>query len=315
MTGQPSATAEPITVAICTFKRVDGLRRTLQGLWTQQGLPNAGLHVLIVDNDAAASARQVAESSQAPLPWSLRYVVESRPGVAAARNRCLTEATTDLLAFIDDDEVPEPDWLSGLLRWRVQTAADAVFGPVVPHFEEPPPAWSGHGTVFMRPRMTSGTRIGWEATRTGNVLFSRHLVELAGGAFDERFATSGGEDLLLFYRAERSGARFVWCDDAVVHEHLPAGRLRLRWLLRRAFRGGQNWTRVRVDAQPRAWLPLALRGAAGALAAAALTVPSLAVSRAAAVRQACRVAGGLGKMTAWWADRAAHRAQARHYVG
>jgi succinoglycan biosynthesis protein ExoM len=307
--------ADAVTVAICTFKRAEGLRRTLQGLWAQQGLTGTRLHALVVDNDAQASARQVAEASPAPLPWSLRYVVEPSPGLAAVRNRCLAETTTELVAFIDDDEVPAPGWLAALLRCHAQTAADAVFGCVVPAFEAPLPTWAGDGALFAKPRRPTGSTIGWEATNTANVLLGRRLLELAGGAFDERFAASGGEDTLLFYRAERHGARLVWCDDAVVHEHLPAGRLRLAWLLRRAFRGGQTWVRVRVDAQPRAWLPLALRGAVGALIAAALTVPSLAVSRAAAVRQACRLVGGLGKATAWWAERAARRAQARHYVG
>jgi GT2 family glycosyltransferase len=287
----------------------------LEGLFAQQGLDAGSLNVIVVDNDAQASARAVVESCSPPPPWTLRYVVEPRPGVAAARNRCLTEATTELVAFIDDDEVPDPGWLSALLRCHAGTAADAVFGCVVPQFEAPPPVWSGGGALFTKSRRPTGTVIGWEATYTANVLLSRRLVELAGGAFDERFAASGGEDSLLFCRAERNGARLVWCDEAVVHEHLPAGRLRLTWLLRRAFRGGQNWVRVRVDSQPRTWLALALRGAVGCVVAAALIVPSLAVSRAAAVRQAFRFAGGLGKLTAWWADRAARGAAGRHYVG
>jgi glycosyltransferase involved in cell wall biosynthesis len=241
-------------------------------------------------------------------------VVEPLPGVANARNRCLREAQTGLIAFIDDDEVPQPAWLRALLHCRSETAADAVFGSVVPVFDAPPPAWSGNGALFTKPRRATGSVVGWEATYTANVLLTRRLLRLAGGAFDERFAASGGEDVLLFRRAERKGARFVWCDEAVVREHLPAGRLRLPWLLRRAFNGGQTWVRVRVDSQPRAWLPLALRGAASALVATVLILPALAVSRAAAVRQAFRLAGGLGKMSAWWADRAVRRA-GRHYVG
>ena len=47
---------------------------------------------------------------------TLQYVRENRPGLDAARNRALREATTPVVAFTDDDAVPEPAWLGHLLR-------------------------------------------------------------------------------------------------------------------------------------------------------------------------------------------------------
>lgn len=305
----------PVTVAVCTFRRPQGLARTLQGLWAQQGLAGCAVTVVVVDNDAQASARPVVESALPPPSWILRYVVEPTPGVAAARNRCLAEATTELIAFVDDDELPPSDWLATLLRCHSSMGADAVFGSVVPHFEASPPAWSGNGTMFTKPRYPTGHVVSWEATYTANVLLSRRLLRLAGGGFDERFAASGGEDTQLFWRAERAGAKLVWCDEAIVYEHLPPARLRLAWLLRRAFKGGQNWVRIRAQGRPQVWLMMAARGFVVACAFAVLMPPTLVVSRGATARYAMRVAGGLGKMSAWWADRAAAGAAVRHYVG
>lgn len=306
---------EPVTVAVCTFRRPQGLARTLQGLWAQQDLAGCAVTVLVVDNDAQASARSVAESALPPSPWILRYVVEPTPGVAAARNRCLAEATTELIAFVDDDELPRPDWLATLLRCHSSTAADAVFGSVVPQFDASPPAWSGSGALFAKPRHPTGHVVGWEAAYTANVLLSRRLLRAAGGGFDERFAASGGEDTQLFWRAERAGAKLVWCDEAIVYEHVPPARVRLVWLLRRALKGGQNWVRIRAQGRPQLWFPMALRGFVVACVFAVLIPPTVIVSRSAAVRHALRVAGGLGKMSAWWADRAAAGAAVRHYVG
>lgn len=305
----------PVTIAVCTFRRPQGLARALQGLWAQQGLADCAVTVVVVDNDAQASARPVVESALPPPSWILRYVVEPIPGVAAARNRCLVEATTELIAFVDDDELPRPDWLATLLQCHSSTAADAVFGSVVPHFDSSPPAWSGGGAMFTKPRHPTGHVVGWEATYTANVLLSRRLLWLAGGGFDERFAVSGGEDTQLFWRAERAGAKLVWCDDAIVYEHVPPVRLCLSWLLRRAFKGGQNWVRIRAHGRPQAWLPMAVRGFVVACVFAMLIPPTMVVSRGATARHAMRVAGGLGKMSAWWADRAAAGAAARHYVG
>lgn len=306
---------EAVTVAICTYQRPQGLQRALDGLWKQTGLPLTDVAVIVVDNDPAASARPVAERDIPPPGWTLRYVVEKRPGVASARNRCLREARTELIAFVDDDEVPEPFWLAALLETKKNTGGDAVFGPVISRFETSPPSWMSGSTAHKRPSHRTGRVIGWEHARTGNVLLGRSLVHLAGGEFDNRFSTTGGEDALFFARAAFAGAKLIWCEEAVVNEDVPASRMRLTWILRRAFRGGQTWVRIRSDSTRAIWLPMALRGAISVLVAVLMLPPALLVSRGAAVRQAVRVAGGLGKMSAWWADRAAASAAVRHYVG
>lgn len=303
-----------VTVAICAYHRQQGLQRALEGLWRQTGL-RVPVTVIVVDNDPAASAQDVVDRAKPPLEWTLRYVVEQRPGVSHARNRCLAETQTEFIAFIDDDEVPEPGWLAALLETQGATRADAVFGAVVPLFEAPPPEWIHSSNVHEKPRHPTRSVIGWEHACTANVLMNRRMMQLAGGDFDARFAVSGGEDTLLFSRAERAGAKFVWCDEAVVIEYVPASRMRLAWILRRSFRGGQTWVRIRSDASPAIWLPMALRGLISAMIAGLMLLPALAISRGAAVRQAQRVAGGLGKMSAWWAERAARGARAGHYVG
>lgn len=304
-----------VTVAICTFRRPDGLQRALDGLWKQVGLALAEVTVLVVDNDASGSARAVVDQNSAPPGWVLHYVIEPQPGVSHARNRCLSESRTDLIAFFDDDEVPEADWLSTLLETRKETGADAVFGPVISRFETSPPAWMAGCTAHKRPRHPTGSVVDWENSRTGNVLLDRRLIALAGGGFDVRFATFGGEDALFFARAECAGAKLIWCDEAVIVEDVPATRMRLIWVLERSFKGGQTWVRIRAEFSRGIWLPMALRGAASALFAAIALFPALLVSRGAAVRQAQRVAGGLGKMTAWWAARSGRDVRSGHYVG
>lgn len=304
-----------VTVAICTFRRPDGLQRALDGLWKQVGLALAKVTVLVVDNDASGSARAVVDQNSAPPGWVLRYVIEPQPGVSHARNRCLAESRTELIAFFDDDEVPEPDWLLALLETQRVTGADAVFGTVISRFETCPPSWMAGCTAHKKPRHPTGSVVGWESSCTANVLIGSRLVALAGGRFDVRFATSGGEDALFFARAESAGAHLVWCDEAVVVEDVPATRMRLVWVLRRSLKGGQTWVRIRAEFSRGIWLPMVLRGAVSALLATIALFPALLVSRGAAVRQAQRVAGGLGKMTAWWAAGSGRGVRSGHYVG
>ena len=69
----------------------------------------------------------------------MEYALEPIVGIPYARNRALemAMAADDLIAFLDDDEVPSEQWLAELLRvWR-EYSADVVFGPVQPFFPEP----------------------------------------------------------------------------------------------------------------------------------------------------------------------------------
>ena len=67
--------------------------------------------VVISDNDAEESARLVVEGLSADYPVRIDYVTEPRRSISLARNAALAKATGDAIAFIDDDEWPELDWL------------------------------------------------------------------------------------------------------------------------------------------------------------------------------------------------------------
>jgi hypothetical protein len=62
----------------------------------------------------------------------------------------------------------------------------------------------------------------------------------------------------------RAGARFCWCDEAIVTEFVPAARYSLGWLARRAFRGGFVYTRLEQRRLGRG--PALVRGGSRALA-------------------------------------------------
>jgi hypothetical protein len=73
---------------------------------------------------------------------------------------------------------------------------------------------------------------------TNGFLFKRAVLDGLDDPFDRAFDLTGGEDYLLFKRLARRGANLVWCDEAVVHEHIPASRGNTWWILKRGFRTG-----------------------------------------------------------------------------
>jgi succinoglycan biosynthesis protein ExoM len=229
-----------ISVCICTLKRPELLRRTLADLEDQQTGGLFTYSVVVADNDAAQSARQaVAEfSAAARLPVS--YCVEPQQNIALARNRAIESATGDWIAFIDDDEFPAPDWLLNLFKTCAEYQADGALGPVKPYFDTEPPKWVRKGRFFDRPTHPTGYKVGWEQSRTGNVLFRKDILNGLEIPFRSEFGTAG-EDMDFFRRAMNEGYSFVWCNEAVAYEVVPAARCSRSYLLKRALLRGSNF--------------------------------------------------------------------------
>lgn len=288
---------ERISVATLTFRRPLDLAEALPTLVRHvQDVPGAEL--LVVDNDDLPSARE------AVTPWTrthpVRYVHEPTPGIAAARNRALAEASeSDVLVFIDDDERPVDGWLPALLATFRAERCVGVAGPVVSVFDAEPEPWIRAGRFFDRLRHPTGTEL--DVVATNNLLIDLRRVRDWDLRFDEAFGLTGGSDTVFALEARRRGGRFVWCDEAVVQDVVPAARATRQWVLRRAFRMGNTGSRARVHVavgrveRVRARVAATARGLARVVGgAAAVLLGALTASpgrRARGVRTVVRGAG------------------------
>ena len=113
------------TIAICTRNRTDDLKDCLDALIK---LPDRGQEILVVDNDPSTDA---TKKLVAQYP-SVRYVHEERKGLDIARNRAIAEASNDIVAFTDDDALPDPDWLDKLVRHFENPMVMCVTGMTMP---------------------------------------------------------------------------------------------------------------------------------------------------------------------------------------
>jgi glycosyltransferase involved in cell wall biosynthesis len=237
--------AETLNIAVCvlTYKRPDGLAKLLDALTRQHHAPERphALSVVVVDNDAAASASDVAASFTGTGAYDLHYVVEPRQGIPLARNRALDSVppVTDLVCFIDDDEWPVDEWLDAMLEVRAGTGADCIYGPVEPVYPANPPPFFVRARVFDRKRNADGARIGYAASN--NVMIDLDFVSRHALRFEEKMRFTGGTDYLFFNRAIRRGLKVHWADRALVHDIVPAGRLTWKWVLQRQFRLGNTF--------------------------------------------------------------------------
>ena len=229
-----------ITVCVCTLKRRKLLIQLLEHLATLQTEGLFTYSVIVADNDSLRSAEEVVAEFSSSAHLTVRYCVEPLQNIAMARNRALQHAEGDLIAFIDDDEFPDGDWLQNLFNTLVTYGADAVLGPVKPHFEADAPAWMKKGKFFERPTHSTGYKVNWNEARTGNVVFRKSILSAVDVPFKPEFGL-GGEDVDFFRRMAEKGCTFIWCNEAVVYEVVPPSRCRLSYLLNRALLRGSNF--------------------------------------------------------------------------
>ncbi len=261
------AETERVAICVATYLRPVGLGRLLRVL--QQLDPVEGVEpvVVIVDNDPEGSARKVVEEAPSS-PLQLVYCHETQRGIPFARNRALAAADQEgaaWVAWIDDDELPRSDWLATLFATQRAADADVVMGPSEAVFDPTAPDWIIATGAFATERFTDGEPYPYFHSRTSGLLHRAALSPAEG--FDNRMVLTGGSDRLFFTRMHRAGASFVWSDEAVVEDWVPASRTSASWLVKRWFRIGVTRTLTMRYLDEPGWVRRLRRVAGGTLMA------------------------------------------------
>ena len=242
----PSVRTVHICVCICTLLRPALLTRLLRALDAQVTGDRFTYSVVIADNDPERSSEILVADIAASARIEIHYASEPRKNIALARNTALAHAKGDYIAFIDDDEFPEANWLATMLSACEHFGVAGILGPVRPYFEEPPPNWIIVGGFCERREYPTGHIMRWEDCRTGNVLFRRDITHGVEPVFDPAFG-SGGEDVDFFLRMMRYGFVFRWCTEGAVFEVVPRIRWTRRYMLKRALLRGRNVLKLPVN--------------------------------------------------------------------
>jgi glycosyltransferase involved in cell wall biosynthesis len=112
------------SVVIPTSGRPEELDRCLEAV-AAQDYPD--FDVIVVDNTEGDP-----ETERVARKWKARYVKELKKGLCRARNRGALVSSADVIAYLDDDSVPEPGWLRGLADEFADPMVMGVGGKTIP---------------------------------------------------------------------------------------------------------------------------------------------------------------------------------------
>lgn len=113
-----------VSIVICTRHRPDELRNCLQGISRLNPGPD---EILVIDNSEGDSATESAART-----YGVRYLVERGAGLSHARNRGLHESNSEIVVYIDDDAVPDEQWLGQIVAPFADPKMAMVSGEVEP---------------------------------------------------------------------------------------------------------------------------------------------------------------------------------------
>ena len=201
-----------VSVVVASHARELRLRWLLNAL-EQQRCDRPWEAVVVHDYDEPTAARVIEAHPLYEAGVLSHHRIEPGTGSPARqRNIGWRAARGELLAFVDDDCRPEPDWLAQLLA-----VADSHPGDVVQGMTRGDPL---EAAILAAPHV----RTIWvdpvgPYAQTCNILYPRELVERLGG-FDERAVA--GEDVELSLRARAAGAEIVAAPDAVVNHAIES---------------------------------------------------------------------------------------------
>ncbi|QDU27339.1 Putative glycosyltransferase EpsH [Anatilimnocola aggregata] len=232
-----------ISIMVCTYNRAGMLRDALRSLYDLQTAGEFTYEVLVVDNNSSDDTPAAIAAAATESTSTLRCVRETKPGVAAARNRGVREARGEWIAFFDDDQIADPNWLLELRRGASEHNSRVVGGAV--HLLLPE-----NCTRDLHPfcRMLLGESR-WSETPqpyddhinpgAGNLLVEKSVFAEVG-VFNE--ALRRGEDTDLYRRTRAAGMAAWYLPKAIIHHMTPDLRLEDAYLhkLSRSMGEGVN---------------------------------------------------------------------------
>ncbi len=231
-----------ISVVICVYTedRWDDVRAAVASVRAQHTEPHE--IIVVVDHNPA-----LYERLKSALPDVV--VVENRQarGLSGGKNTGIAVARGDLVAFLDDDAVAEPDWLRFLGAPYAEENVLGVGGLTRPLWETERPAWFPEEFDWV----VGCTFVGREPGQVrnllgGNASFRREAFDIAGG-FPSHLGRSaakqrplGCEETEFCIRLSQRcpGSLFVFDPRAVIWHRVPAVRSRFSYFRSRCYAEG-----------------------------------------------------------------------------
>ncbi len=239
-----------ISVVICSYNRAESLRETVLAVFNQD-FTKAKYELIIVYNGIDEHVLSEIEPDDTDL--NVFTFVEPQLGLSYARNTGWQHANGKYVTFLDDDAVPEIDWLSKIWDCLERNPSIGVLGgAVLPSWPQPPPKWLEEEfypvlSVCKYDGPADGFALDYPRQYPvgANITYSRQMILNLGG-FDPKFGRIGdlllsGEETELNFRGKAAGWQIWFCPVAIVKHKISPSRMHKDFFRERYYWSGRTW--------------------------------------------------------------------------
>jgi len=260
-----------VSIVICTYNRKNLLRMCLNSIYAQD-YPESNFEVIVVDGGSTDGTKELCKEFP-----KIRFITESRFGLAYARNLGAELARGSIVAYTDDDCIVDRHWLRNLVSgFRFSKSTAGVGGPVYPLHPETIPK-----KILVEPALglsDEGENIKLvQGIITSNSAFKREIFSAI--QFDETLGTTRrgklilcGEDVDFCQILTKSGYKLLYMPFAKVYHQISKDRIRVPYIVKHAVHNGISTTKsFEKEKNSRIWM---IRVAVGRLVQSLLAIIS-----------------------------------------
>ena len=210
-----------LSVVIPTLNRARLLARTIDRI-ENQTISRDLYEVIVVDNASTDDTHLVLGEKSREYS-NLKFLYQPKPGAAPTRNAGLRQATGEIVLFIDNDILAEPELVARHLEYHSRYPNASIIGDVITPWNEntdPFLRYLRHRGIYNPYTITSGP-MDFSYYHTGNVS-TRRAALMGVGGFNEEFFIYGMEDIELGYRLQKAGCLMIHGEQArAIHHYFP----------------------------------------------------------------------------------------------
>ena len=193
-----------LSIIICTYNRVDFLKKCIDSILKQISTNN-GIEIVVIDNNCNDGTKEYINSLNFTY---INYFLENKQGLSHARNKGIEVSKGDFLAFVDDDATIDEKWLKSLLYHLKNQNINHIYGgPIFPNFEVKCPKWIDDGYFIRKFKSSDGyldKLTAQDGFSGGNMCIPKNIFDKVG-FFNTDLGMQGkemglGEESELFFR-------------------------------------------------------------------------------------------------------------------
>jgi glucosyl-dolichyl phosphate glucuronosyltransferase len=239
-----------VSIIICTYKRPILLESTLKSVVDLDFAPDQ-FEVIVIDNGSDDQSQDVFETIKRQGRCQMVYAREETLGLSHARNKGIALAKGVIVAFLDDDELVDSNWLKELIKpYDSDELIACVGGKIIPVFPDNKfPSWYSKSIQGFFGGVDNGVIIHevnfpQEYIGGGNMSFNRRLI-IESGMFNVRLGIIGvssysGEENELAFRIKNKGFKVLYTPFATTYHIIESERISKQFFHKRLFQSGRS---------------------------------------------------------------------------